>query len=231
MRVVARHACSVQASAAPPRAFRAPQGAGGGGGKRERKDDTWTDFRGKNVTWENLHERREGQTPSQPFEDYYKAQRVCPEAEWDAFMDVLQTPLPITFRINGSGKFSAELRRRFEVDFFSKISADSLGGNGGAHRALVPFLPACCGVGRRRGRDKRHALQVQRGMQYHNAMQTMSQRRLGARAPAALHVLACNNTTQCRIRGTKRPHNNLHPCPAPGTGGKESAQNDAAARH
>lgn len=107
----------------------------GGGGKRG-KEDKWTDFRGTNVTWENIHERRDGQSPSKPFEEYYKAQRVCPEAEWDAFMDILQTPLPITFRINGSGKFSAELRRRFETDFFSKISADSLGANGGVLRPL-----------------------------------------------------------------------------------------------
>ena len=41
-------------------------------------------------------------------------------------MAVLQTPLPIAFRINGSGPFAAGLRRRFESDFFSKITDDTL---------------------------------------------------------------------------------------------------------
>jgi len=35
------------------------------------------------------------------FEAYYKAQKICPEAEWDDFMACLRTPLPTSFRING----------------------------------------------------------------------------------------------------------------------------------
>ena len=35
------------------------------------------------------------------FEEYYKAQKIVPEDEWDAFMDSLRTPLPTSFRING----------------------------------------------------------------------------------------------------------------------------------
>ena len=50
---------------------------------------------------------------------------MCPEEEWSRFMDALQTPLPIAFRINGSGPFARELRRRFESDFFAKVTAEA----------------------------------------------------------------------------------------------------------
>lgn len=53
------------------------------------------------------------------FEEYYKAQKVCPEEEWDTFMDTLRKPLPLTFRINGSGRFAHDLRSKLETDFFS----------------------------------------------------------------------------------------------------------------
>ena len=44
-----------------------------------------------------------------------------PEGEWDAFMEKLRAPLPTTFRINGRGKFAADLRDRLEQDFFSQF--------------------------------------------------------------------------------------------------------------
>jgi 16S rRNA C967 or C1407 C5-methylase (RsmB/RsmF family) len=92
------------------------------------KDAKWVDYRKTNVTWENIHEKRQGVSPSPAFEEYYKRQAVCPEAEWAEFMDILQTPLPISFRINGTGKFSEALRRRFENDFFSRLSSLSVDG-------------------------------------------------------------------------------------------------------
>jgi hypothetical protein len=95
-------------------------------GKSGKRDDTWVDYRNKNVTWENIHESKDGSSPSLLFEDYYKKQAICPDGEWNDFMDVLQTPLPIAFRINGSGQFAAELRRRFESDFFSKFTSSML---------------------------------------------------------------------------------------------------------
>lgn len=60
-------------------------------------------------------------TSNEAFEEYYKAQGIVPEEEWTAFMDCLRTPLPTTFRINGSGKFAAELRDRLDNDFFAKL--------------------------------------------------------------------------------------------------------------
>ena len=48
-------------------------------------------------------------------------QKIVPEGEWDAFMEKLRLPLPTTFRINGRGKFAADLRNRLEQDFFSQF--------------------------------------------------------------------------------------------------------------
>ena len=58
---------------------------------------------------------------NQAFEDYYQRQGIIPEGQWDDFMKALRTPLPTTFRINGTGKFAADLRDKLETDFFSKL--------------------------------------------------------------------------------------------------------------
>ncbi|KAK9821102.1 hypothetical protein WJX81_004428 [Elliptochloris bilobata] len=60
------------------------------------------------------------------FEDYYKAQNIVPQGEWDAFLTLLRTPLPTSFRINGSGKFAAGLRDHLENDFFSQFGSGPL---------------------------------------------------------------------------------------------------------
>jgi len=62
-------------------------------------------------------------------------QGIVPEGEWDAFMTALATPLPATFRINGSGKFAAQLRDKLENDFFAKL------GQAPAEVWLPPPLP------------------------------------------------------------------------------------------
>lgn len=60
------------------------------------------------------------------FEEYYRVQKVCPEGEWDAFMASLKSHLPMTFRINGSGRFANDLRRKLEDDFMSRFSKGPL---------------------------------------------------------------------------------------------------------
>ena len=60
------------------------------------------------------------------FEEYYRAQKLIPDEEWPAFLETLRTPLPITFRINGSGKFAFELREKFENDFFAKFQSGAI---------------------------------------------------------------------------------------------------------
>lgn len=36
-------------------------------------------------------------------------------------METLRRPLPTTFRINGSGRYAADLRDKLERDFFSHV--------------------------------------------------------------------------------------------------------------
>lgn len=49
-------------------------------------------------------------------------QGIVPEGEWDAFIQTLRKPLPTTFRINGRGRFAADLRDRLQQDFFSQFN-------------------------------------------------------------------------------------------------------------
>lgn len=58
---------------------------------------------------------------SPEFEEYYQAQGIVPEGEWTQFMATLKTNLPITFRVNGYGRFAAELRDKLENDFFASF--------------------------------------------------------------------------------------------------------------
>jgi 16S rRNA C967 or C1407 C5-methylase (RsmB/RsmF family) len=58
------------------------------------------------------------------FEEYYKAQKIVPEEEWDAFIECLKTPLPTSFRINGRYVRAAERSpsrhpKRYSDAFFS----------------------------------------------------------------------------------------------------------------
>lgn len=59
---------------------------------------------------------------NEDFEEYYRTQEVVPPEEWEAFMTCLKSSLPVTFRINGSGKFANDLRDRLESDFFSHFN-------------------------------------------------------------------------------------------------------------
>lgn len=56
------------------------------------------------------------------FEEYYTTQGIVPEGEWDQFMDCLRRPLPVTFRINGSGRHADHVRDKLQSDFFSHFS-------------------------------------------------------------------------------------------------------------
>lgn len=49
-------------------------------------------------------------------------QDIVPEGEWEQFTEALKKPLPITFRINGSGRYANELRETLETDFFAGFS-------------------------------------------------------------------------------------------------------------
>lgn len=63
-----------------------------------------------------------GDMTNEAFEEYYKTQGIVPEGQWDEFIDILKKPLPITFRITGSGRFANELREKLERDFFANFT-------------------------------------------------------------------------------------------------------------
>lgn len=73
------------------------------------------------------------------FEEYYKTQGICPEEEWNDFMTSLRRQLPLTFRINGGGKFAEELRGKLETDFFAGFASGS--GGDGDGESITPPLP------------------------------------------------------------------------------------------
>lgn len=113
-------------------------------GNRGKRDDTWTDHRERNVTWDNISDKQEQGSLNDAFETYYKEQGICPEAEWTEFLQTLVKPLPIVFRINGSGKFADALRKRLEDDFFSKFTQEKLVIDGAAIFTLYIFATRQC---------------------------------------------------------------------------------------
>ena len=70
---------------------------------------------------EQISPGKEGQNSNADFEDYYQKQQIVPEGEWNTFLKTLRTPLPTTFRINGSGKFAADLRDRLAHNFLKTL--------------------------------------------------------------------------------------------------------------
>eukprot|EP00890_Picochlorum_soloecismus_P002090 jgi/Picsp_1/2882/NSC_01107-R1_protein len=93
------------------------------GGKKRRStrgDKGQQDEKRMRVEWEVTL------TENPDFEEYYKEQNICPEGEWDDFMGSLKRQLPLTFRINGSGRFADALRKKLECDFLSKFSSEGV---------------------------------------------------------------------------------------------------------
>lgn len=88
-----------------------------------------------------------GDMTNQAFEEYYKTQGIVPEGEWNAFIEILKKPLPITFRINGSGSFANDLREKLECDFFANFNQGPImvGGNHVPQLSVVlhPYILDC----------------------------------------------------------------------------------------
>uniref|UniRef100_A0A8W8K335 tRNA (cytosine(34)-C(5))-methyltransferase n=1 Tax=Magallana gigas TaxID=29159 RepID=A0A8W8K335_MAGGI len=55
------------------------------------------------------------------FEKYYKELGFVPEEEWDAFMNALREPLPITFRITSFGGETEELKKLVKTEYIGKL--------------------------------------------------------------------------------------------------------------
>ncbi|KAI9346016.1 cytosine(34)-C(5)-methyltransferase-like protein [Zopfochytrium polystomum] len=55
------------------------------------------------------------------FERYYKAQGIVPESDWRAFMDILKTGLPSSFRFTGSKSHASDLRDIMVTNYFPAL--------------------------------------------------------------------------------------------------------------
>lgn len=88
----------------------------------KRKDNVWKEGNSKKQRTETGWQL--APTSNADFEAYYQMQGVCPQEEWEAMLEALRQPLPLTFRVNGSGRFAEDLRRRLESDFFSDFEGD-----------------------------------------------------------------------------------------------------------
>ncbi|CDZ98436.1 tRNA cytosine-5-methylases and related enzymes of the NOL1/NOP2/sun superfamily [Phaffia rhodozyma] len=64
---------------------------------------------------------KEIEMTNEKFATFYKAQKVVPEDEWDAFYHKLTEPLPVTFRFTGSKKNAQDLNELFKENFVSRI--------------------------------------------------------------------------------------------------------------
>ncbi|CAH9105961.1 unnamed protein product [Cuscuta europaea] len=58
------------------------------------------------------------------FEEYYKEQGIVSPEEWDTFIEYLQTPLPVAFRINSRTQCYMDIRSMLEDDFMNSLQAE-----------------------------------------------------------------------------------------------------------
>eukprot|EP00976_Prorocentrum_cordatum_P086603 1186570-Prorocentrum_minimum.AAC.5 len=93
----------------------------GGGKKRGRARNKKGEDGEKKNEWK--HPRKEGAGDAKSgwtdynlnndkYVEYYKGLGILPEDEVEAFVTTMRKPLPITFRINGSGKYAEHMKVR-----------------------------------------------------------------------------------------------------------------------
>jgi len=91
---------------------RRSKGAGGGWKKGKRKkENVWDGDRTKPAGY------FESRKHSEAFCRYYKAQKIVPPEEWDTFIKVLKTTLPVTFRINPMCVHFEHLKKELMTSF------------------------------------------------------------------------------------------------------------------
>ncbi|KAK7387530.1 hypothetical protein VNO78_28404 [Psophocarpus tetragonolobus] len=90
-----------------------------GGGKRSEGKQS------RENVWESKRPKSDSHplaTENPAFDDYYKG--IFSSQEWDAFVQVLRTPLPAAFRINSTSRFCADIRSQLENDFVHSLQAE-----------------------------------------------------------------------------------------------------------
>ncbi|XP_068474343.1 uncharacterized protein [Phaseolus vulgaris] len=80
-------------------------------------------------------------TQNLAFDHYYKEQRIVSSQEWDAFEQLLRTPLPAAFRINSTSLFCADIRSQLENDFAHSLQAEVVEGDDTAAILPLPWYP------------------------------------------------------------------------------------------
>lgn len=97
--------------------------------KRERKQQKGKEEAPKNVRHPAAYE--EIIKENEKFTRYYKRLKICPENEWDSFIETLQSDLPTTFRFSSSQNTAEKLldivENQFFKDFIGGDSADDVG--------------------------------------------------------------------------------------------------------
>ena len=89
---------------------------------------------------------RHGQARRRPqgsplFEEFYRAQRIVPEAEWPAFLAALETSLPACFRVT-AGRYADQIRAKLgEPDAWALAGLEVDDGAEGASFAVRPPAP------------------------------------------------------------------------------------------
>lgn len=63
--------------------------------------------------------------------------------EWEAFIAALKRPLPITFRINGQGKFADRLVARLESNFMQQFTEEPVVVSGASCQGCAACRAAC----------------------------------------------------------------------------------------
>ncbi|KAL6730738.1 hypothetical protein Aduo_001686 [Ancylostoma duodenale] len=72
--------------------------------------------------WRNHKPYKDIVKENEKYWNFYKAQNLIPEDEWDAFCDALRTDLPVSFRVQGCHKDRDRLMHEMETKFFEPIA-------------------------------------------------------------------------------------------------------------
>ena len=104
-------------------------GGGGRGGPQKRQRELADDELGETydgfADHDAFDERKMAQLRNDKFDAYYQTQGVVPPEEWEAMMASFRAPLPLTFRVNMSGKFRESTRRKLVDELFPAIVKDN----------------------------------------------------------------------------------------------------------
>lgn len=78
---------------------------------------------------------------NEKFVRYYQHVGICPESEWDDFVETLKADLPTTFRISGSKSTAKRLLDIIKNEFFTKYVSDSIVENVKKTPICLPWYP------------------------------------------------------------------------------------------